>query len=74
MYLLFIWRERNDFDAGKSNFEGHWKGWALKILTFLGPEKATSEGSVAWAQKSQANVFFNTLVFVCEHYHLNGSN
>jgi hypothetical protein len=24
--------------------EGDWKGWVLKIETFLGPEMATSEG------------------------------
>ncbi len=23
--------------GGRIHFEGHWKGWALKILTFLGP-------------------------------------
>ncbi len=34
---------RNNFDAGNIHFEGHWKGWALKIETFLGPEMATSE-------------------------------
>jgi hypothetical protein len=43
MYLLFIWAGRNDFDVGNIHFEGHWKGWALKIETFLGPEMATSE-------------------------------
>jgi hypothetical protein len=26
---------------GNIHFEGHWKGWALKIETFLGPEIAT---------------------------------
>ncbi len=31
--------------------EGHLKGWALKIETFLGPEKAMSEASAIWAQK-----------------------
>jgi hypothetical protein len=30
---------------------GHWKGWALKIETFLGPEMARA--SVIWAQKSR---------------------
>ncbi len=40
----------NDFDAGNIHFNGHWKGWALKIKTFLGPERATSKAS---AQKSQ---------------------
>ncbi len=35
------------------HYEGHWKGWALKIETFLGPEMATSEASAIWAQKSR---------------------
>jgi hypothetical protein len=69
MYLLFIWRERNDFDAGKSNFECHWKGWALKIETFLGLEMATIDASAIRAQESQYNGYFNILVFVCEPYH-----
>jgi hypothetical protein len=39
---------------GENPFEGHhWKGWALKIETFLGPEMATSEASAIWAQKSR---------------------
>jgi hypothetical protein len=25
------------------HYEGHWKGWALKIETFLGPEMARAE-------------------------------
>jgi hypothetical protein len=33
---------RNDFDVGNIHFVGHWKGWALKIESFLGPEMATS--------------------------------
>ncbi len=28
---------------GNIHFEGHWKEWALKIETFVGPEMATSE-------------------------------
>ncbi len=32
-------------------FEGHWKGWALKSETFLGPELATSEASATWVQE-----------------------
>ncbi len=31
------------------HYTGHWKGWALKIETFLGPEKATREASAIWA-------------------------
>jgi hypothetical protein len=34
---------RNDFDVGNIHYEGLWKGWALKIETFLGPEMATTE-------------------------------
>ncbi len=57
MYLLFISLYvvgRNVFDAGKSItiYNSHWKGWALKTETFLGPEMATSKGNVLWAQKS----------------------
>jgi hypothetical protein len=33
---------RNDFDADKIHYKGHWMVWALKIDTFLGPEMATS--------------------------------
>jgi hypothetical protein len=25
------------------HYEGHWKGWALKIETFLGPEMARAK-------------------------------
>ncbi len=53
MYLLLYGAGRNDFDAGKSNVEGHWKGWALKIETFFSPEMATRETSAIWAQKSR---------------------
>jgi hypothetical protein len=46
MYLLFTWHGiRTDFEAGNSHFEGHWKGWALEIETFLGPEMATCQKS-----------------------------
>ncbi len=34
-------------------FQGLWKGWALKVETFLGPEMATGEASAIWAHKSQ---------------------
>jgi hypothetical protein len=30
------------------HYEVHWKGWALEIETFLGPEMATSEASVLY--------------------------
>jgi hypothetical protein len=44
---------RNGFEAGKIFYKGHWKGWVLEIETLLGPEVATSEASVIWAQKSR---------------------
>ena len=34
---------RYGFEACNIHYEGHWKGWALEIHTFLGPEMATSE-------------------------------
>ncbi len=40
---------RNDFDAGSINYEGHWKGWALKsrlFVSFVGSEMATSPTKV----------------------------
>jgi len=46
---LFIWGRRNDFDVGYIHFEGHRKGWALKIKTFLGPLMAMSKASAIWA-------------------------
>ncbi len=42
---------RDDFDAGNIHYKGYWKGWALKIDTFLGPEMETSEASAIWAKK-----------------------
>ncbi len=42
---------------GQIHFEAHWKGWALKIETFLGPEMAISEASDIWAQKSRCEKF-----------------
>jgi hypothetical protein len=47
---------RNDFEVDYIHFEGHWKGWALKIETFLGPEMATSEASAIWAQKIREKI------------------
>ncbi len=49
MYLLFIWRGEQWFWWGEINFEGHWKGWALKIEAFLGPYMTTSKASTIWA-------------------------
>jgi hypothetical protein len=39
--------------VGNIHYEEHWKGWALEIVPFLGPEKATTEASAIWAQKGQ---------------------
>jgi|688.fasta_scaffold190469_1 hypothetical protein len=55
MYLLFYGVGPNDFEAGNIYYKGHWKGWALKIETFLAPEMATSVASAIWAQKSARN-------------------
>ena len=33
-----------DFAVGKRHYAGHWKGWAMKVETFLGPE-------TAWAKR-----------------------
>jgi hypothetical protein len=34
------------------HYEGHWKGWALKNKTCLGPEMGKSKANAIWAQKS----------------------
>ncbi len=40
------------YGAGLNDSDGgHWKGWALKTETFLGPEMATSEVLVAFRPK-----------------------
>jgi|LakMenEpi03Aug12_release.lakeMendotaPanAssembly.Ray.scaffolds.fasta_scaffold5419353_1 hypothetical protein len=43
----------DDFEVGNIHYEEHWKGWALEIETFFGPEIAMSEASAIWAQKIQ---------------------
>jgi hypothetical protein len=43
MYLLFLWRGTLRFWGVQHHYEGHWKGWALKIETFLGPEMARAK-------------------------------
>ncbi len=48
---------RNSLEAGKIHYEGYWKGCAQEIKTFLGPEKATSEASAIWAQKSRESIW-----------------
>ena len=30
-----------DFAAGQRHYLGHWKGWAMKVDNFLGPETTT---------------------------------
>jgi hypothetical protein len=58
MYLLFIMyvTVHNDFEVANIQYKGHWKGLALEIKTFLGPEMTTSKASAIWApppKKSQ---------------------
>jgi hypothetical protein len=55
IYMARYVTVRNDFEAGNIHYEGHWKGWALEIEAFLGPEMATSEASAIWAQNSRGN-------------------
>jgi hypothetical protein len=43
MYLLFLWRVRNGFEACNIITRGIGRGWALKIETFLGPEMARAK-------------------------------
>jgi hypothetical protein len=52
LVVYCIWRVCNGAEEDKIQYEGHWKGWALKIETFLGFEMATSVASAIWAQKS----------------------
>jgi hypothetical protein len=51
--VSFIWRLNLILMRATSHYNGHWKGWALKIKTFLGPEMAMSEASSIWAPKSR---------------------
>jgi hypothetical protein len=44
----------NDFEAGKIRYEGHWKGWALEVQTFLGPEMSASEATAVGSKKVEA--------------------
>ncbi len=60
MYLFFYMAlGLNDFDGGKIHYLGHWKGWALKISTFLGPEMTMSEASAIRAQNFRAKKSFD---------------
>jgi hypothetical protein len=40
-------------EVGKIHYKGHWKGVGPENRDFLGPERATSEASAIWAQKSR---------------------
>ncbi len=63
---MFLWHGtvRNGFEAGKIHYKGHWKGWALEIETFLGPEMASSEASAILTQKSRVKITFSSGVIV----------
>jgi hypothetical protein len=50
-------------EAGNIHYEGHWKGWALEIETFLGSDMATSESSAIWAQKSRETLYVLRCLF-----------
>jgi len=53
MYLqLFIMARDVIVLMRQIHFEGQWKGWTLKIETFLGPEMASSEASAIWTLKN----------------------
>jgi hypothetical protein len=53
MYLFLHGAVRNGFETAKIHYKGHWKGWALEIETFLGPETASSEASAMLPKKSR---------------------
>ncbi len=55
------------------HYKGHWKGWALKIETFLGPERTKNEASDIWAHVMARVMDFCILYAVvctvcCEFY------
>jgi hypothetical protein len=41
----------NDFGVAYIHFSGHWKGWALKISTFLGPNGTRSLEAISGPEK-----------------------
>jgi hypothetical protein len=41
--FVYMVHDVNDLDAVNIHFKDYWKGWALKIETFWGPEMSTSE-------------------------------
>jgi hypothetical protein len=60
MHLFLHRAVRNGFEAG-IHYKGHWKGWALEIETFLGPEMTSSEASAIWAQKKLS---FKKIIYI----------
>ena len=40
---------------GQIHYKGHWKGWAMKVETFLGPEKAEQSKSCVSPKKSKTS-------------------
>jgi hypothetical protein len=52
---VFLWRSTQWFWGGQDHYDGLWKGWALEMETFWGPETATgtSEASAIWARIRQ---------------------
>ncbi len=47
------------------HYEGHWKGWTLKIETFLGPEMAQAKRMPFGPKKLSILVVLCTRVLLC---------
>ncbi len=45
------------------HYEGHWKGWALKIETILGPEMATSKASAIKYKRHRNNRYIVNFMY-----------
>ena len=41
---------------GANPLKGLWKGWAMKVKTFLGPETARAKGKAVWTEKSHRSI------------------
>ena len=70
MYLFFIWRLDLMIWWGHIHYLGHWKGWALKIETFLSPNGTHFDCCHFWAQKSQnfqGPFFQGPSKWICSH-------
>ncbi len=51
---------------GETPFRGpNWKGWALKIETFLGPEMATSDSSAIWTTLAFLKIAWSSISLYC---------